>query len=69
MKELTEKQQKVLDFMKRSIESNGYPPSVREIGEHFEISLKGAYDHLMAIKRKGYVEIKSNKSRAIRIVK
>ena len=43
----------------------GYPPTVREIGEKFSITVKGAYDHLKAIEKKGFLKTGPNKSRSI----
>lgn len=65
---LTERQQLILNFLKESIIESGYPPTVREIGERFGITVKGAYDHLKAIEKKGYIKTEQNKSRAIIIL-
>ena len=65
---LTEKQQLILNFLKESINDSGYPPTVREIGERFGITVKGAYDHLKAIEKKGFIKTEQNKSRAIIIL-
>ena len=69
MKEMTGKQREVYDFICQAISGNGYPPTVREIGENFSISVKGAYDHLKAIERKGFIKCSSSKSRAIEVMK
>src|SRR5687767_6944309 len=64
---LTERQQKVLDFIARSIDERGYPPTLREIGEHMGIrSTNGVNDHLKALEKKGYLEREDLKSRALR---
>jgi len=68
MKQMTKKQQEVYEFIVARIERQGFPPTVREIGENFEISVKGAYDHLKAIERKGFIKCSSSKSRAIEIM-
>jgi repressor LexA len=68
MKQMTKKQQEVYEFVLTRIESQGFPPTVREIGESFSISVKGAYDHLKAIERKGFIKCSSSKSRAIEIM-
>lgn len=65
---LTEKQQLILKFLKESILDSGYPPTVREIGDRFGITVKGAYDHLKAIEKKGFIKTEQNKSRAIIIL-
>ena len=64
-KDLTEKQQMIFDFIRRTINDSGFPPTVREIGDRFGITVKGAYDHLKAIEKKGYIRTEQNKSRAI----
>ncbi len=64
-KELTDKQQLIFNFIKQSINESGYPPTVREIGDQFKITVKGAYDHLKAIEKKGFLKTQQNKSRAI----
>ncbi|HNW27646.1 MAG TPA: transcriptional repressor LexA [Spirochaetota bacterium] len=64
-KQLTTKQEKILEFIKGSIKDSGFPPTVREIGEKFSITVKGAYDHVKAIEKKGYIKTEQNKSRAI----
>jgi repressor LexA len=68
MKELTERQREVLIFISNYIHSHMYPPTIRETADHFGISIKGAHDHVMALKKKGY--IKSDKrSRTMEIIK
>lgn len=67
MKELTAKQDAIFTFIKDSIVTTGFPPTVREIGDDFGITVKGAYDHLKAIEKKGYIKCSQNKSRAIEI--
>src|SRR6185436_16121501 len=64
---LTERQAKVLSFISSSIEGRGYPPTLREIGEHMGIrSTNGVNDHLKALEKKGYLEREDLKSRALR---
>src|SRR5438270_5380147 len=66
---LTERQEKILSFIKKSIQDQGYPPTIREIGEHFGIrSSNGVNDHLKALERKGYVARGELKSRALTVV-
>jgi repressor LexA len=67
-KTLTEKQQLILNFIKDSIYDSGFPPTVREIGDKFGITVKGAYDHIKAIEKKGFIKTEHNKSRAILIL-
>ncbi|MCS7205733.1 MAG: transcriptional repressor LexA [Leptospiraceae bacterium] len=69
MKDLTQKQKQILEFITRYTKEKNYPPSIREIAEHFKITPKGAYDHLKAIEKKGFIKTEKNRSRAIEIVK
>ena len=66
---LTERQEKILSFIKKSILDQGYPPTIREIGEHFGIrSTNGVNDHLKALERKGYLMRGELKSRALSVI-
>src|SRR5258708_5477984 len=66
---LTDRQEKILDFIKKSIVDQGYPPTIREIGEHFGIrSTNGVNDHLKALERKGYLHRGELKSRALSVI-
>lgn len=69
MKDLTEKQQAILEFIEQHIRTQTFPPTIREIGDHFKITPKGAYDHLKAIEKKGYIRSLKNRSRAIEVVR
>ena len=68
MKTLTEKQETIFHYIQERIKEFGFPPTVREIGDRFDITVKGAYDHLKAIEKKGYIRCAQNKSRAIEIL-
>jgi repressor LexA len=66
---LTDRQQEILGFISQSIEERGYPPTLREIGEHFGIrSTNGVNDHLRALEKKGHLQREDLKSRALRPV-
>ena len=68
--ELTERQQEILSFILQFREENGYPPTLREIGRKFGISSTfGVKRHLDALVKKGYLNIESNASRGISVVK
>lgn len=67
-KELTNRQQEIFDFIRTVIHDSGFPPTIREIGNHFDITVKGAYDHLKAIEKKGFIRCSQNKSRAIELL-
>ena len=64
---LTLRQQEILDFITASIVERGFPPTLREIGEHFQIrSTNGVNDHLKALEKKGHLRREDLKSRAMR---
>ena len=69
MKNLTNRQKEVLEFIARFTDENGYPPTVREIGDHFDISLRAVQDHIAACQKKGYLSQCQKRSRSIRVVK
>lgn len=68
MKELTNRQQEVIGFIKEFISSHKYPPTVREIAGNFKFSAKSAHDHLKALQRKKYIKVDTNRSRAIELL-
>ncbi|MCA9636616.1 MAG: transcriptional repressor LexA [Myxococcales bacterium] len=66
---LTHRQQQALDYISACLDERGYPPTLREIGEHMGIrSTNGVNDHLKALERKGYLVREELKSRALRPV-
>ncbi len=67
-KKLTTKQKEILDYIIDYIKDKGYPPVVRDIASHFKMSSKGAYDHLLAIEKKGYIRRNPTKPRAIELL-
>ena len=64
---LTDRQRQALQFITDCLSVRGYPPTLREIGEHMGIrSTNGVNDHLKALERKGYLVREELKSRALR---
>ncbi|MBK6688519.1 MAG: transcriptional repressor LexA [Deltaproteobacteria bacterium] len=69
MQGLTERQRQILEFISQRIQEQGYPPTIREIGEEMGIrSTNGVNDHLKALERKGFLMREGLKSRALRPV-
>lgn len=65
---LTTRQREVMEFITEYQKDNGYPPSIREIGNKFQIgSLRGVTVHLDALSKKGYIE-RANTPRSIKVV-
>ncbi|MCR5762530.1 MAG: transcriptional repressor LexA [Treponema sp.] len=69
MKSLTNRQREVLDFISKYLEDNSFPPTVREIGENFNISLRAVQDHLSALQKKGYISQRYKCSRSMKVLK
>ncbi|OOF81887.1 repressor LexA [Rodentibacter ratti] len=69
MKPLTNRQQEVLDLLKRHLETTGMPPTRAEISRELGFkSPNAAEEHLKALARKGAIEIVAGASRGIRIL-
>jgi repressor LexA len=67
--QLTERQHEIYEFIRDKIESRGYGPTVREIGEAFDImSPNGVMCHLNALVKKGLILRKGRSARAIQLV-
>ena len=66
--ELTPRQKEIFSFVRTFITSRGYPPSIREIGEHFNIYPRAAFDHLKALEKKGYLKRRGSMSRGIEVL-
>jgi len=68
MNDLTARQLKVLEYLRRYIRARGYPPTIREIRDAFGLrSNRGIVDHLRALERKGYIRRMPGISRGIEI--
>lgn len=69
-KDLSERQQKIVDFLRNFIDDNQFPPTIREIGEAVGISSTSVVKYnLDALERKGFIERDREISRAIRLVR
>lgn len=69
MRELTKRQSEIFEYIKQTVHSKGYPPSVREIGEAVGLaSSSTVHGHLSRLEEKGYIKRDPTKPRAIEIV-
>jgi len=69
VEKLTNKQQVILDILKRLIAKNGYPPTVREIGEEAHLSSPATiHFHLSQLEEKGYIKKDTKKNRTLEIL-
>jgi repressor LexA len=65
---LTQRQRLVLEFIHRSVEERGYPPSMREIGEAVGLTSPSSVKHQLAsLERKGFIRRDPNRPRAIEV--
>ena len=68
MKNLTIKQQQILDYIKEHLNLTGFPPTRSDIANQMGYkSPNAAEDHLRALARKGAIEIIPGTSRGIRL--
>jgi repressor LexA len=66
---LTPRQRRVLETIRTSVESRGYPPTMREIGEAVGLSSPSSVKHqLTTLERKGYLRRDPNRPRAMEVV-
>lgn len=69
MEKLTGRQDFILKVLKKLIAKNGYPPTVREIGEEAHLSSPATiHFHLKKLEEKGYIKKGDNKNRTIEIL-
>ena len=69
MEKLTDKQKNILQVIKQLIAKNGYPPTVREIGQNAKLSSPATiHFHLTKLEEKGYIKKGDNKNRTIEIL-
>lgn len=69
MRKPTKRQEEVLEFISGYISTHAYSPTIRDVADFFSISVKGASDHLAALKKKGLLKQGDNKPRTMELVK
>ncbi len=68
-KDLSERQQRILEFIREFINQNRFPPTIREIGAKAGISSTSVVKYnLDALERKGFIERDREISRGLRLV-
>lgn len=66
MDELTTRQQRILEYIRTTVQERGYPPTVREIGEAVGLtSSSSVHAQLANLQRKGLLRKDPSKPRAI----
>lgn len=69
MKSLTTQQKRVLAVVADHVAANGFPPTMREIGQALELpNVTAVRCHLEALEKKGYITKEPNKARSICVV-
>jgi repressor LexA len=63
---LTERQRTILDVIRSSVSTRGYPPSIREIGDAVGLTSTSSVAHqLRTLERKGFLRRDPNRPRAV----
>lgn len=63
---LTERQRTILNVIRESVTTRGYPPSIREIGDAVGLTSTSSVAHqLRTLERKGYLRRDPNRPRAV----
>lgn len=67
--QLTERQTKILDYIRYVTKVRNYPPSVREIGQAVGLSSSSTvHNHLNQLERRGLIKRDPSKSRTVQLV-
>jgi repressor LexA len=67
--QITERQTKILDYIRYVTKVRNYPPSVREIGEAVGLSSSSTvHNHLNQLERRGLIKRDPSKSRTVQLV-
>lgn len=66
---LTLRQRGILEFIKKTVEARGYPPSIREMGEAVGLTSPSSVSHqLRMLEAKGYLRRDPNRPRALEVI-
>lgn len=65
---LTPRQVQIMDFLKSAIASNGYPPSLREVGLAVGLTPGSVHTQLRTLETKGYIVRDPGRPRALTIL-
>lgn len=65
---LTKRQREIYDYIRSFLETNGYAPSLEEIGAHFGLtSVATVHEHLSNLEAKGALRRDAHRSRALEL--
>ncbi len=62
---LTDRQKRVLAFLREFVLSRSFAPTAKEVARHFGIAEKNAFSHLAVLERKGYIRRRRKSPRRI----
>lgn len=66
---LTKKEKEILEFITISNQMRGFPPSMKDIMEHFRLrAVSTIHEHIQNLRKKGYLIKDKNRSRSIKVV-
>src|SRR4051794_20508844 len=66
---LTPRQRRILEVIRDTVESRGYPPSIREMGEAVGLASSSSVSHqLRALEQKGFLRRDPNRPRALEVL-
>lgn len=64
---LTPKQLRVLTFIRDFTNARGYAPTMQELADEFGVSKVTVFEHVDALRRKGYLKHTRHKARSLRL--
>jgi len=66
---LTDRQRRMLEFIRSAIREDGYPPAIREIGDAVGLaSSSSVHAQLLTLESKGFIRRTADKPRAIKLL-
>ena len=65
---LTPRQRRILEFIQQAVETRGYPPSIREMGDAVGLASSSSVSHqLKVLESKGFLRRDPNRPRALEV--
>lgn len=69
MRELTQRQQEIVEFIRQFQQTEGVAPTFRDIARHFNFSsLSTVADHLRLLQKKGVIAVEPGRKRSLRVL-
>lgn len=69
MNKLTIKQKQTMEAIAYFINTNGYPPTTKELSKMLKISPSAVFKKIMILEEKGYIKTTIGKARSIVVMK